>query len=109
MGNLNKNDRWEPASPEEDQNSRRKTIIVQNYESSSPGRYNGRRKSQHLASEYLYNDKDDDDHRESNEDAYEEHHKLRSKCTSDDKDQFSGDSNSQNQHSSDIYDERRFW
>ncbi|KAK4856537.1 hypothetical protein QYF36_018521 [Acer negundo] len=48
---INKNDRWEPASPE---NLRRKTIIVQNYESSSPGRYNGRRKSQDLASGSIY-------------------------------------------------------
>ncbi|KAK1562969.1 hypothetical protein Q3G72_020222 [Acer saccharum] len=104
---ISKNDRWEHASLEEDQNSRRKTIIVQNYESSSPGRYNGRCKSQHLASDYLCNDKDDDDHRESNEDAYEEHHKLRSKSTCDDKDQFSGDSNSHNEHSSDLYGERR--
>ncbi|KAK1577992.1 hypothetical protein Q3G72_026659 [Acer saccharum] len=75
---INKNNRWELVSPEEDQNSRSKTFIVQRHqssESSSPGRYNGRSKSQDLASEYLYNDKDDEDHQESNEDAYEEHHR----------------------------------
>ncbi|KAK1583119.1 hypothetical protein Q3G72_022850 [Acer saccharum] len=84
---INKNDHLEPVSPEYDQNSRRKTIIVQSYESSSPGQYNGRSKSQDLASEYFYNDKDDDDddHWESNEYASEEHHQSRSKSTCDDK------------------------
>ncbi|KAK1583231.1 hypothetical protein Q3G72_022022 [Acer saccharum] len=100
------------SSPEDDQNSRRKTIIVQSYESSSPGQYNGRSKSQDLASEYFYNDKDDDDdddddHWESNEYASEEHHQSRSKSTCDDKDQFIGKSNTHNKHSSELYNERR--
>ncbi|KAL5787011.1 hypothetical protein ACOSP7_003960 [Xanthoceras sorbifolium] len=104
---FNKHNRWETVSLEEHPNSRRKTSCVQSSEFSSPGRYNGRSKSQDLNSEYCSNDKIDDGRWESNEDAYEERQKSRSKSTCDDKDQFSGKSYSYNEHSSELYNERR--
>ncbi|KAL5854190.1 hypothetical protein ACOSQ4_003992 [Xanthoceras sorbifolium] len=104
---FNKHNRREIVSLEEHPNSRRKTSCVQSSEFSSPGRYNGRSKSRDLNSEYCSNDKIDDGRWESNEDAYEEHQKSRSKSTCDDKDQFSGKSYSYNEHSSELYNERR--